>query len=335
MRRQVLVLAGRVLFASFFGPAEQARLGARFSWTRAGGRRITAALARRLADAEALVTTWDSPHFDESLLEIAPRLRLIAHCGGEVKGRFAAPLFRRLAITNAPAPMARPVAELAAAFLLYEARRIDMYRDLLRGPSNAVYGARHLRGTRDETLLGASVGLVGFGRIGRALVDLLAPFGTRFIVFDPYATPPVRARERVRFASLDEVLSSSRFLVLAAALTDETRNLLDRRRLARLPRGASVINVARGGLVDLEALTRRVAKGEIRCALDVTDPCEPLPQEHPLRRSGHAVLTPHVGAAGDDVRRQMAAIVIDELERWSDGRRPRHRVTTEMLARMT
>src|SRR4030095_17076843 len=99
-----------------------------FRWTRAGGRALTPSLRRMLAQADVLVTTWDSPRFGEDLPGVAPRLRMIAHCGGEVKGRFARPLFRRLTITNAPGPMARFVAELAVAFLLHAARHIDGQR---------------------------------------------------------------------------------------------------------------------------------------------------------------------------------------------------------------
>lgn len=331
----MIALAGSALFTSFFGAEERRRLTARFRWVRVGGRGLTPALRGHLARAEALVTTWDSPTFDETLLEMAPRLRMIAHCGGEVKSRFALPLFRRFTITNAADPMARHVAELAAAFLLYEARNIDRYRAELRHGASTIYEARHLCGTTGESLLDGEVGLIGFGRIGRALVELLTPFGARFVVFDPYARRAVPRGARVEFATLDEVLAASRLLVLAAALTDETHNLLDRRRLERLPEGTSIINVARGAIVDLEALTEQVLAGRLRCALDVTDPVEPLPEDHPLRQAPGAVLTPHVGAGADAVRRQMAGIVIDELERHFDGRGPRNRVTAAMLARMT
>ncbi len=333
-KTRVVVLATRTLFDSFFGEAERGRLS-RYEWERIGGRRATPALLRRLAGADALVTTWDSPPLAPSLLAACPRLRMIAHCGGEVKARFARPLFDRLTITNAADPMARQVAELAAAFLLYEARNVDRYRAQIRCPGTGIFEARHQRGVEGETLAGATVGLVGFGRIGRALVELLVPFGARFVVYDPYARRRVPRGARVRFAPLDRVLGASRLLVLACALTEDTRNLLDRERLARLPDGASIVNVARGGLVDLEALTAEVVAGRLRCALDVTDPLEPLPDDHPLRVAPGAILTPHVGAGADRVRRAMANVVLDELERYFSGRRVRHRVSRAMLDRMT
>ena len=96
-----------------------------------------------------------------------------------------------------------------------------------------------------------------------------------------------------------------------------------------------MINVARGGLVDLAALTREVRSGRLRCALDVTDPEEPLPPRHPLRRARGAILTPHVGAAQREVRRAIATIVLDDLERFFRGRPVRHRVSPSLLRRMT
>ena len=95
------------------------------------------------------------------------------------------------------------------------------------------------------------------------------------------------------------------------------------------------MNVARGGILDLEALTAEVRSGRLRCALDVTDPLEPLPVRHPLRRMRGAILTPHVGAAAVEGRRAMADIVLDALERFARGERVKTRVTARMLERMT
>jgi phosphoglycerate dehydrogenase-like enzyme len=252
-----------------------------------------------------------------------------------VKGRFARSLFERLTITNAPDPMAPYVAELALAFLLLAARRIDEHRASLRGASNRAYREAHLHGCGEETLRGRTVGLVGFGRIGRAIAEGLRPFGARVLVHDPYASRAPVSRRPVSFLPLSRLLPRAEFLVLAAALTDETRGLIGRRELARLPEGATVVNVARGALVDLEALTREVRRGRLRCALDVTDPLEPLPLRHPLRRLPGAVVTPHVGAGARIVRLQMADVVLATLERFFRGERLGNRVTRAMLARMT
>lgn len=331
---RVIVLAGPVLFRSFFDAAAERRFIRSFRWTRSAattGPRLRALLA----EAEALVTTWDSPRFGDDLPQLAPRLRLIAHCGGEVKGRFPRALFSKVVVANAPGPMAPYVAELALTFLLMAARRVEAHREALRRPSNQAYQEAHLRGNGVESLRGRTIGLVGFGRIGREIARLLRPFGARLIVHDPYASSRAVVRAGAKPATLDGLLRDSAFLVLAAALTEETRGLIGPRQLSRLPDGATVVNVARGGLLDLEALTREVRRGRLRCALDVTDPLEPLPAHHPLRRHPGAVLTPHVGAGALAVRHAMAAIVLDTLERFFRGERIPNQVTAAMLDRMT
>ena len=330
----VAVLGGPELFGSFFDRARQQRLGRSFDWIRSAVRKGPA-LRALLAEADALVTTWDSPSFGPDLTMLAPRLRLVAHCGGEVKGRFARSLFDDLTIVNAPGPMAPYVAELAVTFLLMAARRVDDHRQSLARRSNGVYQEIHLNGCDRETLRGRSVGLVGLGRIGRGIVEMLRPFGPLVTAYDPYVSARAAHRLGVRVASLRPLLARSEFLVLAAGLTEETRGMIDARALGRLPDGATVVNVARGGLVDLGALTREVRRGRLRCAIDVTDPLEPLPVAHPLRRMRGAVVTPHVGAAAVEVRHQMADKVLDSLEGFFAGRRPATRVTPAMLDLMT
>lgn len=330
-----LVSSNVRLFTSFFDAERAGRLSEMTLWMRSPARTITPALRKDLSKAEALITTWDSPaQFPEDLLDWAPSLRIIAHCGGAVKTRFARPLFDRLVIVNSARPMTRHVAELAVTFLLYLARDVDRYRGLLRQPSNAIYEQMHTTGGGEQTILGREVGMIGFGRIGRAIAELLAPFGTRLLVHDPYVNPDT-APALVRFAHLDEVLSASHYLILAAGLTGETGHMINRKRLGMLPKGAAVINVARGGIVDLDALTTMVLRGRLRCALDVTDPLEPLPVRHPLRRAEGAILTPHVGSISNSVRHEIASEILSDMERFFAGRPVENRVTADMLDRMT
>lgn len=333
-RPNLVVCAGRELFASFFPSGLQRRLSGRFHWQRDGSREITPRLRKLIATAQAVITTWDSPNFSKDLPHLAPRLRMIAHCGGEVKSRFSRPLFDRLIITNAPAPMACASAELGAAFLLYCARNVDFYRHQLRARSNRVYRDLHLRGA-PESLVGREVAMIGFGRIGRALVDLLRGFDLRWLVYDPYVRKSLAREYPVQFVSLSTLLGRGHLLVMTAALTKETRGLLSKSCLSLLPDNASVINIARGGLLDLDALTREVKRGRLSCALDVTDPLEPLPVEHPLRRLRGAIVTPHIAGTNHHVRHEMAKVVLDDLENFFRGQKVNNRVTSAMLDRMT
>jgi len=330
----LLALAPKALFTSFFSASQQGRLSQTFEWELSTVVRLNPALKKQLAMADALITTWDSPAFGEELTELAPRLRIIAHCGGEVKRRFTSSLLNCLTVTTAPEPMSRATAELAAALLLYCGRGIDHHRAELRRPNNEIYEHVHLFGT-PESLIGRKVGMLGFGRIGRKIVELLRGFDLRWRVHDPYAASDLTQEYPVEFVSFESLLKGSELLVLVAALTDETRGVLNRDKLALLPDGATIINVARVGLLDLEALTREVEKGRLCCALDVSDPVEPLPPEHPLRTIPGAIVTPHIGGGTEKARHEMADDLLDDLERFFRGESVTNRVTPDMLARMT
>jgi phosphoglycerate dehydrogenase-like enzyme len=331
----IAVLGGEELFTSFFDERRTRRLGRFSRWVLFPIQNFDGAIPARLREAEALITTWDSPYLSEEIMGKLKSVRIVAHCGGEVKKRFEKPLFSKLVIVNTPGPMAKPTAELGAAFLLYSARNVDHYRDALRKKSNRIYSDIHTDGGADESLLGREVGMIGFGRIGRTLIEMLRGFDVRWRVYDPFASRELAAGMPVHFDSLNNVLKRSSLLVATAAATDKTQHLLNRERLAMLPDGSIVINIARGSLIDLAALTREVKSGRLRCALDVTDPEEPLPINHPLRTLPGAMITPHIGGGGRHTRGEMADAAMDELERFFSGGAVQHRVTANMLSRMT
>jgi phosphoglycerate dehydrogenase-like enzyme len=332
---RIAVLAGEELFASFFDQSRRARLSGLSRWFLVPTRQPEAAVVSGVADAGALITTWDSPYLSAETMQQIASVRIIAHCGGEVKKRFETPLFRKLVIVNTPGPMSRPTAELGAALLMYSARNIDHYRYALRKRSNRIYEDVHTTGEGTESLLDREVGMIGFGRVGRALVEMLRGFNLRWRVYDPYAARQLASEMPVQFDSLQRVLKLSSMLMVTAAATEKTKHLLNRERLGLLQNGAVVINIARGSLIDLAALTKEVSTGRLRCALDVTDPEEPLPIGHPLRSLPGAIVTPHIGGGGRQTRREMADAAMDELQRFFRGDAVQHRVTTSMLRRMT
>ncbi len=331
----VAILAGRELFSSFFDERRQRRLSRVAHWKLVPSATFTSETPSFLQDAQALITTWDSPYLPAESVKRMPSLKIIAHCGGEVKKRYERSLFSSLTIVNTAQPMARPTAELGATFLLYAARNVDYYRAALRKRSNRIYGEAHIGGGVAESMLSREVGMIGFGRVARALVEMMRGFDVRWRVYDPYASRALAAKLPVTFDSLNGVLGRSSLLMVAASLTEKTRGILSGERLSKLPDGAVVINIARGGLIELAALTREVASGRLRCAVDVTDPEEPLPLGHPLRTLPGSITTPHVGGGGRKTRGEMADVAIDELERFFTGAPVKHRVTTKMLSRMT
>jgi len=325
------VLASDALFQHFFSEESLAKLGEVTSWTRSALRDDSPQLRSEIANADVLMTTWHSPFLTREMLGQQPRVKLIAHCGGEVKSRVAEEIFEFVTITNAADPMARGVAEMAVGLTLTLVRRIPAYAAEMR---NGVIRTNE-QVSEGETLFGRRVGIVGFGRIGRALAELLKPFRVDVLVSDPYAQREAVTACGGTVVDLDELVRSCSVVVLCAALTPETRGMFDRRRLSLLPNGSHLINVARGGLIDLEALLEELRKKRITAALDVTDPLEPLPADHELRKLPNVTLTPHIAAGGIEMRREIGAIAVEEVIRFANGLPPLNRVTTEMLATMT
>jgi phosphoglycerate dehydrogenase-like enzyme len=331
VRPNVLILASDVLFTHFFPESALARLNEVAEWSRYAEREESPQLRAEIAQADVLMTTWHSPFLRMEMLGERPRVRLIAHCGGEVKSRMEEAIFDHITVTNAAGPMAAPVAEMAMAMMLALVRRLPDYATEMR--AGVVKTNEYV--SCGETMRGRKVGLIGFGRIGRAFARLIEPLGAELLVNDPCCSAETVGAHKGKMVGLDEVLSSCSVVVLAAGLTPETRNLLDERRLALMPDGAYLINVARGGLIEMDALLSELRSGRIKAALDVTDPLEPLPPDHELRRLPNVLLTPHIAAGGIEMRRAMGAVAVEEVVRFCKGEGQENVVTGEMLALMT
>jgi phosphoglycerate dehydrogenase-like enzyme len=327
----ILVLTSDALFPHFFPAHVLARIEQVGEWEHFNGREDSPELRALLARADALMTTWHSPFLRMEMLGSPRRVRLIAHCGGELKARMEPEVVRELTVANAPGPMAAPVAEMALAMMLTLVRQLPRYdREMRAGlvQSNEVV-------SRGETVRGRRVGVIGFGRIGRAFARMVAPLGAELYVADPYCTEEAASEHGAKKVEAEELLRECSVVVLAAGLTDETRGMLNERTLALMPDGAYLVNVGRGGLVEMDALLAELRSGRITAALDVTDPNEPLPPDHELRRLPNALLTPHVAAGGVEMRHALGETAAREVARFFRGERPENVVTPEMLARMT
>jgi phosphoglycerate dehydrogenase-like enzyme len=330
-RPRVLVLCSDALFPYFFPEDVLAQLSEVADWERYAERTESPGLRELITQADALMTTWHSPFIRAEMLGDEPRVRLIAHCGGELKARIEESVFDRVTVTNSPGPMAAPVAEMALAMALALVRRLPQYEREMRAGGNT----DNERVSQGETLSGRRVGIVGFGRVGRAIARLIEPFNVQLYVSDPYCSIDLAANHKAKLLELDDLLKSCSVVVLAAGLTPQTKGMLDARRLSFMPDGAYLVNIARGGLVDLDALLPELRSGRINAALDVTDPFEPLPVDHELRRLPNVILTPHIAAGGVEVRHAMGSVAVGEVRRFFKGEPPINIVTREMLAIMT
>ncbi|WP_406441459.1 hydroxyacid dehydrogenase [Streptomyces sp. NBC_01613] len=268
-----------------------------------------------LARTEILVTGWGCPRLDAAALDAAPELRAVLHSAGSVKGFVTPEVWRRgIAVSSAAAANAIPVAEYTLAMILLAGKEVLAARDRLR-TERAFPGWEFVPGIGNH---GRRVGVIGASRIGRRLLDLLRPFELRPGLTDPYVTEAQAAALGVPLLPLDDLLRTSDIVTLHAPETPETRHLIGRRELALMPDGAVLINTARGGLVDHEALMAELRTGRLSAVLDVTDP-EPLPADSPLYDLPNAFVTPHLaGSQGNEVAR-LGRTVAEEAARWVAG----------------
>ncbi|MET9885485.1 hydroxyacid dehydrogenase [Streptomyces sp. NPDC006430] len=286
-------------------------------------------LRRRLARAEVLFTGWGCPPLDAEALRRMPRLRAVVHAAGSVKHHVTDACWERgLLVSSAAAANAVPVAEYTLAAILFANKRVlesaHAYR-ATRGPIDLLRRYPAV-GNYQRT-----VGIVGASLIGRRVMELLRPFDLRVLVHDPYADPAELDALGGEACGLDELLRRSDVVSLHAPALPQTRHLLDASRLALMPDGATLVNTARGSLVDTAALTEELVAGRLHAVLDHTEP-EALPAGSPLYNLPNVLLTPHVaGSLGTELDR-LAATAVEELERYALGLDFRYAVDRGRLA---
>lgn len=282
-----------------------------------------------LRDTDVLLTGWGAPVIDADLLERAPRLGAVMHAAGSVKGLVTDAVWERdLAVVSAAAANAEPVAAMTAAQILLAARGVPAARRAYR--AERVRGAdRFASGARES-----AVGLVALGEIGRRVAERLRGSGMRLLAADPFASVEDAASLGVELVSIESLFSQCEVVSLHAPLLPSTTGMIDAALLERMPHGATLINTARGGLVDEAALIDVFSRrGDLTALLDVTVE-EPPAFDSPLWGLDNVELTPHVaGSMGSD-RGAMGLLVLEELERWTQGVPLQHRILPSALARM-
>ena len=265
--------------------------------------------------AVAIVTDPSVP-VDAELLDLAGRsLKVVSNFGvGYDNFDLEALRARGLRATNTPDVLTNATAELAVALMLAAGRRIVEADALVRG-GRWTGGADKLLG---RELSGATVGLIGFGRIGRRVAEQLRGFGARVLYTSRHEAPASLGAER---GELGDVLARSDFVSVHVALTPETRHLIGVDELARMGDGAVFVNTSRGAVVDTKALIEGLRAGRPAAAgLDVYEDEPQVPVD--LRELPNTVLLPHVGSATASTRDAMARLCAENVIAVVEGREP-------------
>jgi len=270
------------------------------------------------------VYTYGHPRVDGPLLDRLGEVRVVSNFGVGVDHiDVPAAAARGIPVGNTPGVLDGATADLAMALLLAAGRRLTEGDRYARGPNFLHYDPGYMLG---REVHGSMLGIVGLGRIGQQVARRARGFDMKVLYFSRRRQPEAEAALGIQYLSFESLLSESDYIVLTVPLTAETEGLIGRTEFARMKPTATLINVARGPVVDTDALTEALSTRRIyAAAVDVTDP-EPLPRGHPLLRLDNFTITPHLGSATEQTRQIMAEISVENLQAGLQSRPLRHAV---------
>lgn len=298
------------------------RLGATLRFSPFPGRRAPGELAALLADADAMLAGTDP--VTEDVLAQTSRLKLIARVGvGYDAIDIEAARRHGVVVSVTPSANEITVADYALAAML------ALLRHVVHSHVTTQAGKWDRRGGTD--LAGKTIGIIGLGRIGKLVARRLAGFDTRLLAYDLYQDAAFAAQYGVTYMDLDALLAEADVVTLHLLLNPSTRHLLDASRLARMKRGAFLVNTCRGPVVDEHALAAALAAGQLGgAALDVFE--EEPPSDSPILQAPNVLLSPHIAGISAESSQRMAEMAIAEVARVLQGQAPLHPVPASLSA---
>jgi len=270
-----------------------------------------------VGDAEILVTHLTP--LSAGIMARLPNLKFVAVSrGGPVNIDMNAARERGITVVNTPGRNASAVAEFTIGAILAETRNITRGHDALR--RGEWRGDLYRADLTGEELSEMTVGLIGYGEVGRRVVKLLKVFGCRILVSDPYVQLSAEdLRDGVIQTSLEQLLAESDVVSLHPRVTPETTKMINRNTLAQMKKGAYVINTSRGPLLDYDALYDALKSNHLRGAMLETFSIEPPPPDWPLLQLPNVTLTPHIAGASVKTVRYAAGLAAEEVRRYLAG----------------
>ncbi|GHS85950.1 D-glycerate dehydrogenase [Synergistales bacterium] len=283
-------------------------------------------LLKKLADADGFLEGHSK--VDAELLDAAPKLKVVSNYGvGYDNIDISAASARGICVTNTPGVLTEATADLGFALILASARRLMEANAFLRSGEWNVWSAELMVGV---DVFGATIGIVGLGQIGQAVARRAKGFGMKVLYSGTSRKPEAEAESGAEYMPLDELLRVSDFVSLHCPLNDATRGLIGERELKMMKKTAILINIARGAVVDQEALFRACSEKWIWGAgLDVFER-EPVPLNEPLLALRNVTTLPHIGSASRASRDGMAACAASNLVAALKGNRPQNLVNPEV-----
>ncbi len=266
--------------------------------------------------------------FTEKVIAASPSLKLVAICrGGPVNVNIEAATRAGVLVSYTPGRNATATAEHTVGMILASLRQIPQrHREVVDGQWRSDY---YIFDNVGAEIGSSTVGVVGYGAVGRRVAAVMAAFGARVLVYDPWAGEPAEGMTHVD--SLGELLAGSDVVTIHARVTPENRRMIDTDALALMPEGSVLVNCARGELVDYDAVCDALDAGRLFAAGFDVLPQEPLPPGHRLLRTPRVTITPHLAGASKEAARIAARIGAEDIAAFAAGRRPLHLANPEAL----
>lgn len=321
-------------FPKLFREADFARIeaGCRLVQKKAPEKADKDFLLQNVADAEVVLTSWDTARFDSDVIAAARNLKLVIHVAGTLKPVVSEAFWQKgVRGVSLASAISYGVAEHCLGCMLTAPKRLFW---AVEGTRRGEWkeGLRVFEGPFD--LYSQKIGIIGVGHVGRHLIQLLKSFTCEVYVYDPYLTEEAAAALGVtKVAALEDIFSQCKVVTLCAAGNVHTRGMIKQEHFAMLPAGAVFINVSRGGIFDEKVLVAELRKGRFVACLDVTD-IEPPAVDHPYRSLPNILFTPHVAGGAAENLLRIGAFAADEVERYVQGSPLKYEITEEMMQRI-
>jgi glyoxylate reductase len=289
-------------------------------------------ILNNIANADALFCMLND-RINDAVIEkgASSRLKVISQMAVGVDNiAISTATWHGIPVGHTPGVLTETTADFAWALLMAAARRVVESHVEVQNGVWRPWGPEVLCGT---DVYGATLGLIGFGRIGKAMARRAAGFNMKVLYYEPRQKSENAVIENAKYVSLEELLAKSDFVSLHAYLSESTKGMIGRDELAKMKPGAILVNTARGAMVDHTALLNALREGQIAgAALDVFDP-EPIPRDHPLLTMPNVIVTPHIASSTTATRKRMAVMTLENINAGLAGEKLPHCVNPEVYAK--